>query len=86
MKYGKTMMTYINYNNEVYYDFNTLTEILRVHPSYLKRAIKQYGFSKDDYTEYNNRYLYSQNAVIDFIVFLVAEKVKTGADNSGDGK
>lgn len=80
------MMTYINYNNEVYYDFNTLAEILRVHPSFLKRAIKQYGFSKDEYTKYNNRHLYNENAVIDFIVFLVAERVKTDANNNGSGR
>ena len=72
------MMTYINHNNEVYYDFNTLAEIFHVHPSYLKRVIKQYGFSKKDYTRYNNRYLYSQDAVIDFVIFLITEKVKTG--------
>lgn len=86
MKYVKTMMTYTNNNNEVYYDFNTLSAILHAHPSYLKRVIKQYGFSKEGYTKYNNRYLYRQEAVIDFIVFLVTDKTKTGADiDSGAG-
>jgi len=53
----------------------------------LKRDIKRYGFATGDYIKYKNRHLYSQNAVIDFIVFLVEENVKTGiADNSGAGK
>jgi len=87
MKYAKTMMTYLNYNNETYYDFNMVAHILRVHVSQLKRDIKRYGFATGDYIKYKNRHLYSQNAVIDFIVFLVEENVKTGiADNSGAGK
>ena len=84
MKYVKTMMTYINNDNQVYYDFNMVAHILRVHASQLKRDIKKYGFTAGDYIKYKNRHLYSQNAVIDFIVFLVEENVKTGiADNGG---
>ncbi len=69
------MITYQDNFNSTYYDFKTLTEILRVHPSYLKREIKKYGFTNTDYVRYNNRYLYSQNAVINFIVYLVKEKL-----------
>jgi hypothetical protein len=54
-----------------------LTEIFRVHPSSLKTSIKKYGFSAKDYIKYKNRHLYSQNAVVDFVVYLVAEKLKT---------
>ena len=71
------MITYQTNKNEVFYDFRMLAEILRVNPSYLKRAIKNYGFSTKDFIKYKNRHLYRQNEVIDFVVYLVAEKLKT---------
>ena len=71
------MITYQNTSNEAFYDFKMLTDILRVHPSYLKSSIKKYGFTKKDFIKYQNRHLYSQNAVIDFVVYLAAEKLKT---------
>jgi hypothetical protein len=71
------MITYQNSTNEAFYDFEMLMNILRVPPSYLKRVIKNYGFSEMDFIKYKNRHLYRQNAVIDFVVYLVSEKLKT---------
>ena len=66
----------ITYNNdtEVLYDFNMITDLLGSHPSYLKRAIKNYGFNSNDYIKYQNRHLYKQSAVVDFIIFLVKKE------------
>ena len=66
-------MTY-NTNNEVYYDFNMIADLLHFHPSYLKREIKKYGFTSGDYIKYKNRHLYTQNALVDFIIFIVKQK------------
>ena len=72
------MITYQANNKEsAFYDFKMLTEILRVHPSFLKRAIKRYHFSTTDYILYGNRHLYRQDAIVDFVVFLVTEKIVT---------
>jgi len=71
------MITYQTSKNEVFYDFKMLTDILRVHPSYLKRVIKRYGFLETDYIKYKNRHLYHEKAVVDFVTYLVAEKLKT---------
>lgn len=70
-------MTYTNNNNEVFYDFKMIAELLRVHPSYLQREMKKYSFSASDYVRYQNRHLYTQNAVIDFVIFLVKDDVST---------
>jgi len=71
------MITYQTSKNEVLYDFKMLTDVLRVHPSYLKRVIKEYGFKETDYIRYKNRHLYCENAVVEFVTYLVAEKLKT---------
>jgi len=73
------MITYINTNNEVYYDFNMIMDLLHFHPSYLKRVIKKYGFTPDEYIKYKNRHLYTQNALVDFIIFIVKQKTITDA-------
>jgi len=59
-----------------------LSAILRVHPSYLKRKIKKFGFTDTDYISYCNRHLYSQNSVVDFIVYLAKEKLYTDLHKS----
>ena len=69
------MITYHDYTNGIYYDFQTLASILRVTPSYLKRAISKYGFDESDFIRYNNRHLYAENAVVDFIIYLIIEKL-----------
>ncbi len=74
-------MTYINNDNEVFYDFNMITDILQIHPSYLKREIKKYGFAATEYQKYKNRHLYSQQAIVDFIVFLVTQKKQADTDS-----
>jgi len=72
----------ITYNNdtEVLYDFNMIAELLGSHPSYLKREIKNYGFKSSEYVRYQNRHLYKQSAVVDFIIYLVKKKSNTGAN------
>lgn len=69
------MITYINNETEVYYDFNMINDILPIHTSILKREMKKYGFKKDEYVKYKNRHLYTLNSVTDFIVFLIKNKV-----------
>lgn len=71
------MMTYTTNKNEVFYDFNMIAELLRVHPSSLKRAIKKYAFNESDYIRYQNRNLYSQDAVIDFTIYIITNKLIT---------
>ena len=71
------MITYTNNQNELYYDFKMIADIFRIHPSCLKRQLKKYRFTASDYVKYKNRHLYSQNAVVDFVVFLAGEQIKT---------
>ncbi len=76
-------MTYINNNSEVYYDFNMIMDLLHFHPSYLKREIKKYGFTANEYIKYKNRHLYTQNALVDFIIYIVQQKSITDARRIG---
>ncbi len=64
-------MIIYNNNMEALYDFNMIVELTGANPSFLNRAIKKYGFKSNEYVKYQNRHLYKQSAVIDFIVFLV---------------
>ena len=68
------MMTYINNENEVYFDFNMIADLLSIHPSLLKREMKKYAFTKEQYIKYKNRHLYSLNVVTDFIVYFIEER------------
>lgn len=68
------MMTYINNETEIYYDFNMITDILPIHSSLLKREMREYGFSNDQYIKYKNRHLYTLNSVADFIVYLLEKQ------------
>ena len=64
-------MTYKNSKNEIFYDIHLLTQILGVNLSYLKREMKKYGFAKSSYIKYNNKHLYTEAVIIDFINSLV---------------
>jgi len=75
------MITYINNETEVYYDFNMINHILNIHPSHLKREMGKYGFTKDQYIKYKNRHLYTLNSVTDFIVFIIKNKVTKNRDH-----
>lgn len=70
-------MTYRNNLNEVFYDFTMISDIFKVHPSTLKREIKNYSFIEHDLIKYKNRYLYSQSGVVDFIAHLIKKKLET---------
>jgi len=71
------MMTYRNNNNGIYYDFAMLTDLLHIHPSSLKRELKEHTFSDDELLKYKNRHLYSQNGVVGFILYLAERKLQT---------
>ncbi len=71
------MITYTNTKNELLYDFTMVAELLRVNSSYLKRAVKKYSFKENDCIKYKNRYLYTQSAIVDLVVFLVTNRLIT---------
>ena len=73
------MVTY-NDGREVLYDFNMIAELIGRHPSYLKREIKNYDFKSNEYVRYQNRHLYKQSAVVDFIIFLVNRERNTAVN------
>ena len=72
-----TMMTYRNNMNEAYYDFTMIADFLNIHPSILKRELKQFPFLGDNMLKYKNRHLYSQDGVVDFVVYLTEKKLRT---------
>jgi len=61
---------------EHYYDTTMLQAILRISKSKLKMEMLLYGFQKDDYITYNNRYLIKEQAVIMFIDFMAEKYLK----------
>ena len=71
------MMTYRNNNNAIYYDFSMLADLLRMHPSILKKELKGHTFLDDELLKYKNRHLYSQNGVVGFILYLAERKLQT---------
>ncbi len=77
-------MNYLN-NNIYYYDTRMIQDILRVNLSHLKREMKKYGFSSEDYIRHKNLHLYNQEALIEFIVFLTNEK-HVAASRAADKK
>lgn len=69
-------MTYKNSKNEIFYDTHLLTKLLGVNSSYLKREIKRHGFSQTSYIKYNNKHLYTEEAIIDFINCLIVRSIE----------
>ena len=69
-------MTYKNSKNEIFYDTYLLTKILGVNLSYLKREMKKYQFPRSSYIKYNNKHLYTEAAIIDFINSLVVSSLE----------
>ena len=73
----------ITYNDgiEALYDFNMIARLIGRHPSFLKREIKNYGFNESEYVIYQNRHLYKQSAIVDFIIYLATKHPVTGNNN-----
>lgn len=69
-------MKYTNTNQETFYDTHMLKEILQVNLSYLKREIKRYQFPITSYIKYQNKHLFTEPAVIDFIDYLVKNRLE----------
>ncbi len=68
----------MRYNNinENFYDTHMLKEILQVNLSYLKREMKLYQFPANSYIKYQNKHLYTEPAIIDFIHSLVRNRLE----------
>ena len=60
-------MKYSNTKQENYYDTYMLKEILQVNLSFLKLEMKRYRFPKSSYVKYQNKHLFTETAIIDFI-------------------
>lgn len=70
------MIVYSNPNtNERLYDSNMLRETLNVSKSFLVREILKYNFSECDYVKYKNLHLFKEESVIEFIDFLVKNRL-----------
>ena len=61
---------YSKTHNKYFYDNVMFRDILDVDKSQLQKLMKKYTFEKDDYIEYKNMYLYSENAIKKFINFI----------------
>ncbi len=71
------MITYKNNQDETCFDSTMIAEILQMHPSSLKRELKQFNFSTSNIIKYKNRHLISKDGLVDFILFLVRKKLQT---------
>ena len=71
------MITYNNNQDETCFDSTMIAEILQMHPSSLKRELKQFNFSGSNLIKYKNRHLISKDGLVDFILFLVRKKLQT---------
>ena len=71
------MIVYSDPNtNERLYDTHTLRKTLNVSLSYLKRELRKYPFKEGDYIRFKNLHLYKENSVIDFIEYLVENRLE----------
>jgi len=69
-------MKYSNTKQENYYDTHMLKEILQVNLSFLKLEMKRYRFPKSSYVKYQNKHLFTETAIIDFIDYLVKNRIE----------
>jgi hypothetical protein len=69
-------MKYSNNNQEKFYDMHMLNEILQVNISFLKRQMKLYQFPISSYIKYQNKHLFTEPAVIDFIIYLAKQRAE----------
>lgn len=67
-------MRYTTHTGEKYIDTITLKQVLQIEPSKLKREMKKY-FTIEDYIKYNNKHLYKEEAVIDFICHILVRSI-----------
>ena len=67
------MITYFN-NQETFFDFNMVTQLLQVHPSTLKRVLRDFNFPSGTKLKYKNRHLYSHRGVIELLKFMTENK------------
>jgi hypothetical protein len=68
----------MRYHNtkENFYDTHMLKDILQVNLSYLKREMKLHQFPANSYIKYQNKHLYTEPAIIDFIAALVRNRLE----------
>jgi len=77
------MIKYINQNTkEILYDTNMLRETLGMSKSQLIREMKKYNFSESEYVHYKNQFLFKENSVIEFITFLVMNRLVKDIDRT----
>jgi len=68
-------MRYTIHTGENYIDTLTLKQLLQMEPSKLKREMGRY-FTTEDYIKYNNKHLYKETAVVDFICHLLLKNIE----------
>lgn len=76
-------MKYTTHTGENYIDTLTLKRLLRIEPSKLKREIKKH-FKKEDFIRYNNKHLFREDAVIDFIGYLLINSISENETKNGN--
>ena len=67
-------IAYINENQERLYDNYMLRERLRVNKSRLQKLLAQYNFTTNDYVTLQNKVLYTEESIVNFIEHLVIKK------------
>ena len=67
-------IAYINENQERLYDNYMLRERLRVNKSRLQKLLAQYNFTTNDSVTLQNKVLYTEESIVNFIEHLVIKK------------
>ena len=67
-------IAYINENQERLYDNYMLRETLRVSKQRLQSLLGQYKFSPGDYVIHQNKFLYREESIVNFLEYMVLRR------------
>ena len=67
-------IAYINEKQERFYDNYMLRETLRVSKPKLQRLLGQYKFSPSDFVIHQNKFLYSEDSIVNFLEYMVLRR------------
>lgn len=72
----KNSIRYTTLNNEILFDTNMIKECLGFSKSKLQKEMSKYRFPENEIIVYKNQFLFKEGTVIEFINFLVKERLE----------
>ena len=69
-------LRYVTNDNEILFDTNMIKESLGFSKSRLQKEMSKYRFPENEIVIYKNQFLFREGTVIEFINFLVKERLE----------